>query len=598
MRRKINRTTLKFSLFLFLSGVSPLMLNAQNIAPSGFVPSGGGGKSEKGSIDYTLGQLFFEPVKNDKASLTVGLQQPDWKNAQVNASALNGVVCAGATGIYRVVGPKGLTLTYKVTGDITGDGEKLLLLTGEAQFININNMRLNTVLELLLLKNTLTGNQTKIDKKIPIQVFDYKPKISVGDTSLCTSEKLTIKSLVPAPDGLLALKWKLNDQVVQQGNEWSPVFNKSGDYTLTMVSLYGGICSDSISVKVKVSETPPLAEMDATDGQVFCVFDTIRLIGQGDGYRWYRNEVLLPKDTLSYLMARADTAYYQGEVRSKGGCHLKTASVQLFIRNGILKPSLKLNLNRLTNVDTLKGYKKMTWYKDNILMKDSVGQMVTLTSFGKYQLRAQDSLGCWNESPLFDYAAKWFDSLVCSEIKVKPSSGIQGEAYKGTVEIPYLKGTGEEITFDTLRSKGITGMLLYLSDKKLKNGNGSLKFSLSGTATEAGVVTFNVEVGGKSCSVSLPIEGLSEQIATIKAFTPNGDGINDVWGIPELRDRPEVRITIFDREGIKVYEMSAIEGWDGRDNGLSLPSGDYWFVIKYPAAEGKENQIGHFTLLR
>jgi gliding motility-associated-like protein len=59
-----------------------------------------------------------------------------------------------------------------------------------------------------------------------------------------------------------------------------------------------------------------------------------------------------------------------------------------------------------------------------------------------------------------------------------------------------------------------------------------------------------------------------------------------------------VRITIFDREGIKVYEMSAIEGWDGRDNGLSLPSGDYWFIIKYPSVEGKENQIGHFTLLR
>lgn len=598
MKRKINMSTLKLSLFLLLSGVSSLCLSGQNTAPSGFVPSGGGGKSDKGSIDYSLGQLFFEPIKNEKASLTVGLQQPDWKNAQVNASALNGVVCVGATGIYRVVGPKGLTLTYKVTGDITGDGEKLLLLTGEAQFININNMRLNTVLELLLLKNPLTGNQAKVDKKIPIQVFDYKPKISLGDTSLCTAEKLLIKSLVPAPDGLLALKWKLNDQVLQQGNEWSPVFNKSGDYTLTMVSLYGGICSDSISVKVKVFETPPLAEMDATDGQVFCSSDTIRLFGQGDGYRWYRNEVLLPKDTLSYLMARADTAYYQGEVRSKGGCHLKTASVQLFIRNGILKPSLKITSNRLTNVDTLKGYKKMTWYKDNSLLKDSVGQMVTLSSFGKYQLRAQDSLGCWNESAIFDYTAKWFDSLVCSEIKIKPESGVQGEAYKGSVDIPYLKGTGEEITFDTLRSKGIAGMVLYLSDRKLKNGNGSLKFNLSGIATEAGVVTFNVEVGGKSCKVSLPIEGLSEQIATIKAFTPNGDGINDFWGIPELRDRPEVRITIFDREGIKVYEMSAIEGWDGRDNGLSLPSGDYWFIIKYPSVEGKENQIGHFTLLR
>jgi hypothetical protein len=270
------------SLFLLLSGAFSLCLSGQNTIPSEFDPSGGGGKSDKGSIDYTLGQLFFELVKNEKASLTLGLQQPYWKNAQVNASALNGLVCVGATCIYNVLGPKGLTLTYKVTGDVMGDSEKLLLLTEEEQFININNMRLNTVLELLLLKNPLTGNQTKVDKKIPIQVFDYKPKISVGDASLCTSEKLMIKSLVPAPDGLLELKWKRNDQVVQQGNVWSPVFNKSEDYTLTMVSLYGGIYSDSISVKVKVSETPSLAEMDATDGQVFYAFDTIRLIGQGD----------------------------------------------------------------------------------------------------------------------------------------------------------------------------------------------------------------------------------------------------------------------------------------------------------------------------
>lgn len=93
MRRKINMTTLKFSLVLLLSGVSSFCLSGQNTTPSGFGHSEGSGKSDMGSIENTLGQLFFEPVKNEKASLTVGLQQPDWKNAQVNASAPNGVVC-------------------------------------------------------------------------------------------------------------------------------------------------------------------------------------------------------------------------------------------------------------------------------------------------------------------------------------------------------------------------------------------------------------------------------------------------------------------------------------------------------------------------
>lgn len=79
-------------------------------------------------------------------------------------------------------------------------------------------------------------------------------------------------------------------------------------------------------------------------------------------------------------------------------------------------------------------------------------------------------------------------------------------------------------------------------------------------------------------------------------FTPNGDGLNDVWKIDRLDLYPQAVISIFDRYGklLKQLNYKSV-GWNGNLNGLPLPSDDYWFqLILY------DNQIvnGHFSLKR
>ena len=78
-------------------------------------------------------------------------------------------------------------------------------------------------------------------------------------------------------------------------------------------------------------------------------------------------------------------------------------------------------------------------------------------------------------------------------------------------------------------------------------------------------------------------------------FTPNGDGYNDVWKLPNSKREGNMSITIFDRYGKRVCEMSGDKGWDGTYNGKNLPTDDYWFVITHP--DGKKLQ-GHFALKR
>ena len=63
-------------------------------------------------------------------------------------------------------------------------------------------------------------------------------------------------------------------------------------------------------------------------------------------------------------------------------------------------------------------------------------------------------------------------------------------------------------------------------------------------------------------------------------FTPNGDGVNDVWRIKYLDSYPNVTVNIFNRYGVRVYaSIGYIEAWSGIFNGTALPVGTYYYVI-------------------
>lgn len=79
-------------------------------------------------------------------------------------------------------------------------------------------------------------------------------------------------------------------------------------------------------------------------------------------------------------------------------------------------------------------------------------------------------------------------------------------------------------------------------------------------------------------------------------FTPNGDGYHDKWRIEYAVKEPHMQIYIFDRYGKVITSFGAMsEGWDGKLNGIDLPSTDYWFVVT--REDGRELK-GHFSMLR
>jgi gliding motility-associated-like protein len=80
-------------------------------------------------------------------------------------------------------------------------------------------------------------------------------------------------------------------------------------------------------------------------------------------------------------------------------------------------------------------------------------------------------------------------------------------------------------------------------------------------------------------------------------FTPNGDGVNDLWKIPNMEYFPKSTVEVFNRNGEKVFRSIGYPvPWDERYNGSALPAGVYYYLIDLK--NGKSLLSGSVTIIR
>lgn len=82
-------------------------------------------------------------------------------------------------------------------------------------------------------------------------------------------------------------------------------------------------------------------------------------------------------------------------------------------------------------------------------------------------------------------------------------------------------------------------------------------------------------------------------------FTPNGDGVNDCFGIKYWGVISKLEMTIYNRGGQRVfYSTQPSACWDGRYNGQAQPAGVYVYYIRATTQCGVIERKGTLTLIR
>ncbi|MES2567412.1 MAG: CotH kinase family protein [Bacteroidota bacterium] len=92
----------------------------------------------------------------------------------------------------------------------------------------------------------------------------------------------------------------------------------------------------------------------------------------------------------------------------------------------------------------------------------------------------------------------------------------------------------------------------------------------------------------------------TKEVVFPTAFTPNGDGRNDILEPLGIRNVKSMTIEIWNRWGEQVFSSSdAAKGWDGNYKGTPAQTGVYAYLVKYMKSDGEEKIIkGNITLIR
>lgn len=89
------------------------------------------------------------------------------------------------------------------------------------------------------------------------------------------------------------------------------------------------------------------------------------------------------------------------------------------------------------------------------------------------------------------------------------------------------------------------------------------------------------------------------QLLMPNAFTPNGDGLNDVFAIPVNTALQLTEFTVYNRWGQAVFGTTALgKGWDGTFQGKPAEQGLYMYSIKGTNDQGAVHVKGTILLMR
>jgi gliding motility-associated-like protein len=157
-------------------------------------------------------------------------------------------------------------------------------------------------------------------------------------------------------------------------------------------------------------------------------------------------------------------------------------------------------------------------------------------------------------------------------------------------------GTGKTVQFQTSVSNTVIHYewtpASKLEDAKLLNPQ-TIPLNENTTYTVA------VETDKGCKALATAVVKVTNRLFMPNSFTPNGDGLNDVFRIPPATDLELKEFSVFNRWGNCVFTSAlAAKGWDGNYRGIPSPPGVYVYMIKGRDRKGDMLMKGTVMLVR
>ena len=204
------------------------------------------------------------------------------------------------------------------------------------------------------------------------------------------------------------------------------------------------------------------------------------------------------------------------------------------------------------------------------------------------------------------YIGSWTPALNNAETTTYTFTPVNGQCAHSTDVTIVINPVKEIILGAVVVSEPFDKAIIV--DLSVIGGNGEYEYRYNDSPWQTSNVFSGLESGIQLIFEARQINGCSNTASDSAIglsfpvfFTPNGDGFNDFWNIPGLRNQIEAKILIFDRYGKLIKQIFPFQaGWDGFYNGKRMPPQDYWFRVEFDdlITGNRLTYNNHFTLKR
>jgi gliding motility-associated-like protein len=338
---------------------------------------------------------------------------------------------------------------------------------------------------------------------------------------------------------------KSSNAILCQGQDYllpsGKIVNQAGLYNDTLRNIQG---CDSIITTLTLSLDASVTELNDSLG--ICPGASSISLNAGN----ISNTYLWSTGSISNSIVVSSAGMYTVIVKGLNGCvandsfHVLSLNAPVIFSN----KNIVLCSGQPRTIDAGAGYKQYLW------STGSTSEFISVQTLGKYWVTVTDRFQCTatdtadvNQTANPPSGFLPSDTAVCAytNFMIGPIPGFD----------KYSWNTGETSSSIMVNQPGI--------------------YSLTVTDNNSCVGSDTINVNPKPCT---------EGIFVPNAFTPNGDGHNDLLRPINLNNEPvtQFRFAIFNRWGQRVFESrNPSSGWDGKMQEIEQPVGVYVWQLEY-----------------
>ena len=461
---------------------------------------------------------------------------------------------------------------------------------------------------------------------------------ALQSTTICLGDAATLKT---AANPAWHFQWQRDG--TNLGSQTAPTIKiyESGEYTV-VVSPSAACGRTSTAQSVTITVIGDVARL-TTSGSLCATSGSVSLSTTPNprySYQWLQDGAPVPNATSDSLRTTRAGRYWLVLTHKTLGCIVRTDTANL-TRAAPVQAILRsvTGLTRICPQDSLTleatGGLTYRWQQNSQTLSGAAGPRFGATGPGTYVATVRDSAGCEGTSNALLLSAiapikVLLDSIspVCGAtsalvaLRGSPAGGVfSGPGVVGATFDPKRAGVGSySVTYavkaapecggtvavrtavvapiptiqmpDTLAT--FSGNTLTLTPVLTGDpvdfrwspiqflDNPSVATPSAGPILSDVAYTLTIKTAfGCTANRSVLIL-LAARIWIPNAFSPNGDGLNDVWQLVGLEAYPDAELTVFDRWGEVIHRSTANQPrpFDGLFNGVPLPAGVYPYTLR------------------